>query len=261
MERNFLNYYKSINRELQTTKNRIRELIGSDHWLTDGEHKESFLRKVLRNHAPESVNIGRGFVCFADGSSSGQIDILITSSNKPTLYKDGELVIVTPDAVLAIIEVKSNQSSKSELEETLEKLADKSEKIRQASFSNRLWSGLFILENTKNINHIDVLSKIKAASEGNQDRIINCLAFGENHFYRFWINGAIVSSIVNDAVWHSYELQDLAQAYFISNLVWNVCDDMPERAQFAWFPIENGKETRRRSYISLNDDSVEPSLF
>ena len=47
IQRNFLEYHKSIARELEATKDRIRQLIGDKHWLTDGEHKEAVLRRVL----------------------------------------------------------------------------------------------------------------------------------------------------------------------------------------------------------------------
>ena len=105
-------YHKSISAELTSNKNRIRNLIGSVHWLTDGEHKESILRKVIENFAPEIFRIGRGFVCYpssrnTDEKSSKQIDILITSKDKPTLYKDIDLHLVTADSVKAIIEVKT----------------------------------------------------------------------------------------------------------------------------------------------------------
>jgi hypothetical protein len=62
LQRNLIGYHSSIAEELQATKNRVRSLIGSDHWLTDGEHKESILRSVLRTRLPQSVSIGRGFV-------------------------------------------------------------------------------------------------------------------------------------------------------------------------------------------------------
>jgi len=119
----FFEYHQSIARELEAAKNRVRQLIGRRHWQTDGEHKEAIIRRVLRNHLPESVRIGKGFVCFEDHASS-QIDILITAIDKPTLFKDGELVLVAPDAVQANIEVKTALPSKSELIEALEKLAD-----------------------------------------------------------------------------------------------------------------------------------------
>src|SRR5262245_16534154 len=98
----FLSYHKSLTDELHSLKNRIRDIVR--HWPTDGEQKEVALRTVLRRHLPESIIVGRGFIVTRDQAST-QIDLLIVDGNAPTLFKDGDLMIVTPDAVRAIIEV------------------------------------------------------------------------------------------------------------------------------------------------------------
>lgn len=97
IQQNFLAYQESLLEELRSTQDKVRHLIGSRHWQTDGEHKEASLRSVFRSRLPETVRIGRGFVCYpAERDSSGQLDILITSKYQPTLYRDGELMFVTP---------------------------------------------------------------------------------------------------------------------------------------------------------------------
>jgi len=73
-----LAYHKSIALELDDSKNRVRNLIGSRHWLSDGEHKETLLRRLLRSHVPETVNVGSGFVYLGVDDSSHQLDILIS---------------------------------------------------------------------------------------------------------------------------------------------------------------------------------------
>src|SRR5262245_38550627 len=92
--RDLLAFHHSISDELHAIKNRIRNLV--HHWPTDGEHKEVALRNVLRRHLPQTALIGRGFVVNRK-SSSTQIDILIADANKPALFRDGDLMIVTPD--------------------------------------------------------------------------------------------------------------------------------------------------------------------
>jgi len=92
--RNLEQYHKSIAQELTVAQDQIRNLIGSGHWQTDGEHKEAVLRKVIRAHISESLRVGKGFVCYRDGTSK-QMDILITDRSKPTLFKDTELTLVT----------------------------------------------------------------------------------------------------------------------------------------------------------------------
>ncbi len=68
------------------------------HFQTDGEYKEAALRTVLRRHLPLSLIVGRGFVVTPHDSSS-QLDLLIVDGSKPTLFRDGDLVFVTPDCV------------------------------------------------------------------------------------------------------------------------------------------------------------------
>jgi len=92
--RNLEQYQRSIAQELRVAQDQIRNLIGSGHWQTDGEHKEAVLRKVIRAHISESLRVGKGFVCYRDGTSK-QMDILITDRSKPTLFKDTELTLVT----------------------------------------------------------------------------------------------------------------------------------------------------------------------
>jgi len=52
-------------------------------------------------------------------------------------------------------------------------------------------------------------------------------------------------------MWRSYNLKDLAQPYFISNVVWDVTSNIPQEMQFAWFPIEGGKEQYAKWRIGL----------
>lgn len=92
-------YHKSISQELNLVKDRVRNIIGSSHWQSDGEHKEAVLRRILRTHLPESLHVARGFVYFPREfqydnewrNVSPQLDILIRDRSKPTLFKDEDL--------------------------------------------------------------------------------------------------------------------------------------------------------------------------
>jgi hypothetical protein len=70
IEQNFLEFRESIGDTLTIEKDRVRKLIGSKHWPTDGEHKESILRKVIRSFVPEIFHIGHGFVCYPSSGKS-----------------------------------------------------------------------------------------------------------------------------------------------------------------------------------------------
>lgn len=261
-QRDFVKYHQSIAQELDVTKNRVRDLIGNSHWLSDGEFKEAVLRKILINHVPESMRVGKGFICYPSEeqdnyrNNSSQLDILITSKNKYTLFKDGELTIVTPDVVEAIIEVKTKHN-KSELEDDLKKLAEQAKLVRK--YSPNCWIGLFIYEGDN--SHENVLKAVNEAVNVEKEKVINSVSIGMNTFILYWENGREIYSKVNGPVWHSYKfeekLKDLAPAYFISNIVWHLTPNPSEKTQEAWFPIEesNGKETFRKFCIGIEKNA------
>jgi hypothetical protein len=255
----FFEYHKSIARELDATKDRVRQLIGQRHWQTDGEHKEAIIRRVLRNHLPESARIGKGFVCFKDRPST-QIDVLITAADKPTLFKDGELALVTPDAVRAVIEVKTSMRSSAGLTEALEKLSDNLEYIRQTQTD--CVGGLFVFEEADYRGPDEaVLAKIQHIVRGERNRVIDWIALSPDRFFRFWNSGQ-VPTICDGDFWHSYELrQGMAHAYFLANAAWDLTTDRNLDMQYAWFPVEGGKERFRRWCVSLQDDDGPPRRF
>ncbi|MDA8239282.1 MAG: hypothetical protein M0Z67_02800 [Nitrospiraceae bacterium] len=251
LRRDFKEYHKSIAEELRSTKDRIRNLIGAAHWQSDGEHKEAVLRKTLRLHLPETLHVGKGFVCCHDRTSS-QTDILVTDRNKPTLFKDGELVLVTPDSVDAVIEVKTSLDGNA-IEDVITKLADNVEMIRSEG-NDHCKAGLFVYEKRGGHDiHKRVLEHLQLKSHGDLKRTINWLSFGPDIFFRFWEKGEDVHSPHGGPVWHSYELNDLGHAYFVSNVVWDVSRGNSLNMQFAWFPIEGGKERNRKWYVPLSN--------
>lgn len=274
-QHDFLEYHKSIAAELQATKDRIQYLIGGQHWLTVGENKEAILRKVLRSHIAETLHVGTGFVC-GPHKTSHQTDILISSRDKPILFGDGELRIITPDMAIGIVEVKTKVKIPN-LRNILQKLADDVEIIR-TSGNQHCMAGLFSYEledeNLYNINNINdrnyreelrhklnrrhkcILRSIQQISDGDENRAINWIAAGPDIFIRYWDNGYDVRSNIAGPVWHSYCLKGLAHAYFLSNVVWDTCPHLRLDMQYAWFPIDGGKERYRQWYAGLNDVSL-----
>ena len=275
-QRDFLEYHKSIAAELQATKNRVQNLIADKHWLTVGENKEAILRKVLRCHIAETLHVGTGFVC-GPHKTSHQTDILISSRDKPILFQEGELRIITPDMAMGIVEVKTN--TKIKLRHVLQTLADDVEMIR-SNGNQQCMAGLFIYEldknNVKNENDANnqaflkrrpqldrwekvILRLVSKVANGDKNRVINWIAAGPDIFVRYWCEGGDIGSNVHEPVWHSYFLKDLAHAYFLSNLVWDTCPHLELNMQYAWFPAEGGKERYRQWYVGLND--TQPRRF
>jgi len=254
----FTEFHKSLTAELYSLKDRIRQLVL--HWPTDGEHKEAALRSVLRRHLPQSADVGRGFI-VTETDSSTQIDILIVDKRKPVLFREGDLMIVTPDAVPAVAEVKTELQGGKMLSDAIEKLAA----IRRLIGSNeyyiplakKIWSGIFAF-NEIDLSH-PVMMKAVGQAGANQAYPINCISAGKSKFIRFWESGQVVNSCEPAEVWHSYELPEVAPSYFIGNLVDSISPFEHSNAGYAWFPVLGGKERHRRMYLPLR--STEPLSF
>lgn len=233
-------YFSDLSAQLRAVQNRVRHLIGDAHWPSDGAWKESALRSVIRTYLPASVSVGTGFILTSDGPSS-QIDVLIYDDSAPVLFRDGDFVVATPDAVRAVIEVKTS-ITRTTLPTALQKLAAISHQLRRRCLHRRPFIGLFSYEAISS-NPETILDALKSANGRIGDYEISALSFGDSQFYRFWEfdpdqqSGALYES------WHAYLLPQLAPGYFIHNIVEHLYPQAIERAEEIWYPID-GKENR-----------------
>lgn len=248
-------YHKSLTNELFAIKDRIRHLV--KHWPTDGESKEVALRSLLRKLLPETVIVGRGFI-VAENQSSSQIDVLIVDARKPTLFKDGDLLIVTPDAVLGVIEVKTRLQSPRQFGDVLTKLSQIEELCRDITGQDKVWSGLFVFEGASDLTrlHKQALEGLGSAYNATR-RIVNCISCGKTVFIRHWNRGADVNSNERGPVWHSYELDKVAPSYFVGNLIDWISSIDNSTASYAWFPAIGGKEQFRKFYLPVGHNNIE----
>jgi hypothetical protein len=237
---NILEYHKSVTSELDAIKDRIRNLV--THWVTDGEWKEAALRAVLRRHLPRGAPVGRGFIVSREYSST-QIDLLVLRPDKPTLFRDGELAIVTPDVPGAIAEVKTNLGGKVAWYEAAKKLVTQGQVCTKMA-KNKPWLGIFSYEGATNQAHniLDAICRVHQET----GIAINCVTSGYNLFVRYWPPGEYESGD-NPAVdlhrkyWRAYKLNRLSPSYFISNLVDAICNVDRNETGYAWFAHQNGK--------------------
>jgi hypothetical protein len=246
----FLEYHKSLTDELHSLKDRIRNL--TEHWPTDGEYKEAALRTVLRRHLPSSLVVGRGFI-VTEQSGSTQIDLLIADGNKPTLFRDGELMFVTPDCVRAVIEVKTSLPAAANVEECAVKLAKIGKQCRMNGEAMP-WLGIFSYEGTLR-QDAPLLNAVEAAYD-QTEAVINCLAYGKDRFVRFWKKGELERGDAPDTAnverWRAYRLEDLASAYFVGNVVDALSTLSRKNNAFAWYPLSDGKRVHMRAERKLN---------
>lgn len=111
MQPNVSAYLQSWSAELLSRADRVRQLIGDAHWLSDGHHKEELLREFLRRYLPSELNVSRGFVKNSADLAicSTEVDILITDIKLcPPFFNEGGLQIVDAASVVAHLEVKTS---------------------------------------------------------------------------------------------------------------------------------------------------------
>jgi hypothetical protein len=234
---NIENYFQSLTDECETLKNRVRHFVNDAHWPTDGEWKESVLRSMLKRSAPESVTIGRGFVVHQDTCST-QIDVLVYDNSMPILYRDGDLVFVTPSACRGIVEVKSNISHRA-FDVAATKLADNAQFIREHSFDFHIFVGLFSYD-IRSKNCAPILNSLASAARGIDARVIDHVALGTSKLIKYWHgnpdddHGGMIYNH-----WHQYNLNRMASGYFIHNLLLSVSKKLIAQRESTWFPRES----------------------
>jgi len=225
-------YYRSITSELESVKDRVRNFINDRHWLTDGEWKESVLRSMISDRLPSNVKIGHGFVITEDGPSS-QCDILLYRADCPVLFREGDLVFITPDAVLGIIEVKS-KATISVFKKAVSDLVSIGKQLGR--YGENCFLGLFAYETTIQ-DHYEILDVLKEQCR-HRSQIVNLLNLGCSIFTRFWKYSPFGGNNYYE-YWHSYNLYNMSAGYFITNVLDAVSPDSIEKYNNLWFPDES----------------------
>lgn len=115
-------YFDSFASELNGKFQRLRHL--TDHDYSSGDYHEEILRGVLRNFLTKRYSVKTGFIFKEEHEVSRQIDIIIVDENAPAAYvfQEGDFAVVMPEAVVAIIEVKTTLGSE-EYDLALENIA------------------------------------------------------------------------------------------------------------------------------------------
>lgn len=233
----FYAYHQSIRDELDSMKSRLRQLV--EHWPTDGASKETILRNVLRRHLPESLGIGRGFIVNEDEASS-EIDILVVDRNKPCLLKEDELVIVTPDAVKAMIEVKTGLATATQIKKAVDRIGRNKRICVEFPGYCRPWAGLFVYEGL--YRRSEDLLRIVCQSQ----RAIDCVVYGPDTVVSVLRDGEgnKCSDDNENPIWVAHEMRKLAHAYFLGAIL-EAANVLPlDCGRRVWFPEEASRPMR-----------------
>ncbi|MGN7894246.1 DUF6602 domain-containing protein [Bacillus sp. 22475] len=246
---NYLSYHKSITTEFKAIQDRIRYFIGDAHWGEDGRFKELLLMNHLKKVLPSNVSVGTGFVRNGREITS-QIDLIIYNNSIPTLFSEGDFVIVLPESVYGIIEIKSTITANSKFINAINK-ANRNGMI----IKKKIFNGIFGYENTIRFSEeYNFTNGVKQALINNKG-YLNHISFGSDIFMKYWEKG---NTIENDGVhcFSFYKLTNLSFGYFISNLIEFIhlnssSLDLSEEFQDFLYPIENGKESCRLSGLEI----------
>ena len=205
-------YFQTIRLELDSVKDRIRSLIR--RWPTDGAHKEAALRSVLRRHLPATLELARGFVVGTKGSST-EIDLLVIEKSCPTLFKDEGVVIMTPNSVGAIIEVKTELDTAKKVGEAIAKLSA-NKVVCEGDPGYRTWAGLFVYDGGFS-GYERILHQLGAT--WNQNKMpIDCVAFGPDLLIRH-VEGQFFGFEDKGHLWCAWKAPHLSASYFVASMM------------------------------------------
>ena len=103
-----IEYFESFANEITNKFRRLQSL--TRHSTASGDYHEEILRVVLRNFLSKRFSVKKGFVYAGSGKVSKQVDIIIVDENCPAAYifQEGDFAVILPQAVVAIIEVKTS---------------------------------------------------------------------------------------------------------------------------------------------------------
>jgi hypothetical protein len=208
--------------------------------------------------------VGRGFIVTKD-EASRQIDVLVVDGTRPCLYRDGDLLVVTPDVVRAIVEVKTSASLTSrdrrrpEIITHLVTLARNGAlcegALNESNDQRKVWTGIYIYDDAPHPE--EAVLEAVAEAKRQTDHSVNCIAFGKRHFVRYWSKEELARGALsvhpNGPVWHAYDFgapeRAVAPSYFLGNLIDSVSYVDRIESSFAWFPLIGGKEQYRTSVL------------
>jgi hypothetical protein len=149
-------YFGMIGDAFSNKVNLLAQLIRDVHDPSLGEYKESLLRNTVRDFLPRQFEVATGFVLFPVSglpqfnlvvpeaaqdafTVSKQLDIIVFDSQRyPVLFRDGDFVVLRPESVLAIIEVKGT-ISKDHVHDALNCVYDYSDKWQKCRALYKEW--------------------------------------------------------------------------------------------------------------------------
>lgn len=117
-----IEYFESFANEITSKFRRLQNIVG--HPTTSGDYHEEILRTVLRNFLSKRFSVKKGFIYAGAGKVSKQMDLMIIDENSPAAYifQEGDFAIVIPQAVVAVMEIKTTLNAP-DFDESIQNIA------------------------------------------------------------------------------------------------------------------------------------------
>ena len=255
--------YESIAKEMHAKKNRVRNIIGDSHWGEEGKYKEILLKKIIQHYLPQDLSIGTGFIATKTNesiSTTSQIDLILYQNSYPPLFREEDFVILHPEPICAIIEVKTNiRNSKKDLEELLEKASRNAIEVlrnKKQRHPVHFFNGIFSYDTEMNHkavleaykNHWDVILNDPEidTSRGVKVRgIVNHMCLNQDMYFKTIFHG-----------FGAFQTKQQAPAYFISKLFENLKFD-ELYGYDDWFAFPRGDGKKMDSIITIDSPKEE----
>jgi hypothetical protein len=157
-------------------------------------------------------------------------------------------LIVTPDAVRAAIEVKTDLNGPKQIREAINKAAENKNMWHKVAYGWDNWIGVFVYDADE---HHDA-AVLKAMYDSNKKNGVNidCVALGNDILvYR---EGNTNSQ--QPSRWVSRKISSLAPAYFISHLIRKFCEKSIYASSAAW--LSDRTLDGPIKYIEANGDGI-----
>lgn len=102
-------YYRKVQEKVLVQRDIICSLLRDPRII--GDYYEAIVRDWVREIVSGAFVVGRGVVLAADGRASKECDIIIYSAAEyGPLFVSGDIVVVSPESVRAVIQVKGTVS-------------------------------------------------------------------------------------------------------------------------------------------------------
>jgi len=114
-------YYRKVQDQVMVQRDMINALLKDPRII--GDYYEAIVRDAVREAISSSFAVGRGVILSDSGEASKECDIIIYNTVEyGALFRSGDIVVVEPEAVRCVIQVKGtvNQDNLSEAIQSLQ---------------------------------------------------------------------------------------------------------------------------------------------